>query len=134
VMTMLATSSPGKIVHLKGTDSAAAGAERNPPTNANQQIDDLALMKLPGLFPCRPSQRVVDPFLPAGAALLKVLEHILVDPQRDQFPHTGKRCPLRHRFRFFLRRLLEGGLGLGAGVVQGSRSSGLIGQGLNPFE
>jgi hypothetical protein len=45
VITMLATSSPGRIVHLKGTDSAAAGAESNPPTNANQQIDDLALMK-----------------------------------------------------------------------------------------
>ena len=44
VITMLAISSPGKIVHLKGTVSATAGGESNPPTSANQEIDGLPPM------------------------------------------------------------------------------------------
>ena len=46
VIRMLATSAPGKMMHLKGTDSAAAGAERNPLTNAKQQKTDRAPIKL----------------------------------------------------------------------------------------
>ena len=72
------------------------------------------------------SQRLVDAVLPAGAALLEILQHVLVDAQRDQFPHAGKRGRLRRRFRHLGGGALERGLGLGARVVQGSRPSRLI--------
>jgi len=45
VIMMLAVSSPGKIMHLKGTDSAAAGAESKPATSARQEITDRTSMK-----------------------------------------------------------------------------------------
>ena len=36
------------------------------------------------------SQRLVHAVLPAGAAFLEIFQHILIDAQRDQFPHAGK--------------------------------------------
>jgi hypothetical protein len=33
-----------------------------------------------GLFPCRLSQGIIDAILPAGATLLEVFQHVLVDP------------------------------------------------------
>jgi hypothetical protein len=44
-----------------------------------------AAMPLCRLFPSRLAQGFVDAVLPAGPALLEVFEHVLVDPQRDQF-------------------------------------------------
>ena len=72
------------------------------------------------------SQRLVDAVLPAGAAFLEIFQHILIDAQRDQFPHAGKPGRLRRRFRHLGGGALERGLGLGARVVQGSRPPRLV--------
>ena len=44
-----------------------------------------------------------------------MFKNILIDPQRHQFLHPGKRCLLWRRLRYFGRCLLERGLGFGAG-------------------
>ncbi len=72
------------------------------------------------------SQRLVHAVLPAGAAFLEIFQHILIDAQRDQFPHAGKPRRLRRRFRHLGGGALERGLGLGARVVQGSRPPRLV--------
>ena len=46
VIMMLATSAPGRMMHLKGTDSAPAGPDRKPLINAKKEIDDRDAMRL----------------------------------------------------------------------------------------
>src|SRR5439155_729127 len=72
------------------------------------------------------SQGLVDAVLPAGTALLEMFQHILIDAQRDQFPHAGKRGRLRWRFRHLGGGALERRLGVGTRVVQGSRPPWLV--------
>src|SRR5450759_3446361 len=75
------------------------------------------------LFPGGLSQGVVDMILPAGPALLKMVENVLVDPQRNQLLHARKRSLLRRRFRHLGGCLLERGFGLGARIVERPRPS-----------
>src|SRR4051794_34765947 len=80
----------------------------------------------------RLSQGIVDALLPARAAFLEVFENVLVDPQGHQLLDAGKRRFLWRRLRRLGGGFLERRLGLGAGVVQGAWSSGLIGHGQMP--
>ena len=69
-----------------------------------------------------------------GPALLEVLQHVLVDPQRDQLLHAGQRGRLRRRLRDLGGGALERRLGLGARVVQGSRPPRLVRHRSNSFK
>src|SRR5260370_3060176 len=73
------------------------------------------------------SQRLVDAVLPARTTLLKVLQHVPVDTQRDQFLDAGNGYRLRRRLHHLGGGALERRFGLGARIVQGSRSPRLIG-------
>src|ERR1700687_5543284 len=77
---------------------APAGAGKRPDAHA---------LRLPGLFARRLSQGVIDAILPAGPALLEVLENVLIDPQRNHFLDARKCNLLRRQFGNLGRRLLE---------------------------
>jgi hypothetical protein len=81
VIMTLATSAPGKMTHLNGTVSAAAGVDSRPVITARREMAGRDLMRFAKLFTGRPSQCVVDPVLPARPAFLEVRQHILIDPQ-----------------------------------------------------
>src|SRR5580698_4062584 len=80
----------------------------------------------PDLFARGLSQRVIDPILPAGPALLKVLEHVLIDAQRNQLLHIRNRRLFGRRLRHFGGGPLERSFRFGTRVVQGSRPSRLV--------
>ncbi len=78
------------------------------------------------LFPRGLPQGFVDSILPAGATLLEVFEHVLVDPQRHRFLHARNRIRLRWAFGLLLRYFLERRLRFATSIVQGSRSPRLV--------
>src|SRR6202007_2964381 len=94
-------------------------------------MSDLNLSRAPSLFPRGLSQGVIDAILPARSALLEVLEHVLIDPQRNQFLHARKRGLLRRQFGNFGGGLLERSFGFGARIVERPRPSWWLGHRCN---
>src|SRR5579872_4703460 len=91
VIVTLATSAPGRMLHLKGTDSASAGPAAIPMAAARPENADRKSVNLAKLFSGRLAQRLVDALLPAWPALLKKCQHVLVDPQGDELSRARQR-------------------------------------------
>src|SRR6266481_9319533 len=111
---------------LAGRHRLGAFSSREPASTPDQVRSRLSLENATRLLARGLSQRLVDAVLPARTTILKVLQHVLVDTQRDQFLDAGNGYRLRRRLHHLGGGALERRFGLGARIVQGSRSPRLI--------
>ena len=111
--TDAAARSRGRVYGRRDIDSSTPADDRErtgtPDATPRRSVagDVIRIGANQALLPGCPSERLIDPVLPAGSGFLEVFEHVLIDAQRDQLFHIGERRSLGSGFGRLRRRRLE---------------------------